>query len=689
MPAFWRLFVHLSAALPGLLPAAAGAAEGMWTLDNLPRAALRQQYGFEPDARWIEHVMKASVRLAGGCSGSFVSPEGLVLTNAHCAIGCVQELSDARNDYVNQGFVARSREQERRCPAMELNRLEAITDVTATIDQATQGRTGPAYSEAKKAAKARLQSACVGQDAEHRRCDVVELYQGGQYHLYRYHRFQDVRLVFSPEYAVGFFGGDPDNFQFPRYNLDMALLRAYENGEPAAMADYFPVKAQGAQPGELTMVTGHPGSTQRHYTVAQLETLRDVELIGSLLYYAERRGMLAQYARQGSEQARQSQTDLTFTENSYKVYLGRLRALQDPALMALKRKQEEELRASVAADAWTAAAWQDIAAANRLYRDIETPYKLIEKDRAFYSKYFTLARQLVRAAEERPRPNEQRLPEFQDAALPALTQQLFSSAPIYPDYERAKLSWSLTKLRELMGPDDGLVKLVLGRDSPEALAARLVGGTLLSDVELRRRLWEGGAEAIMNSEDPFIRLARAVDAPARALRRQYEDEVAAVEEKGAERIARARFARYGTAVYPDATFTLRLSFGEVRGWEEAGRSIAPFTDLAGLFRRHSGADPFALPARWLDRRERLALSTPLNFVTTNDITGGNSGSPLINRDAQIVGLAFDGNIHSLGGAYWFDERVNRCVAVHPAAILEALRGVYDAEGLVRELEPRS
>ncbi|MBI2383805.1 MAG: S46 family peptidase [Gammaproteobacteria bacterium] len=668
------------------------AAEGMWTLDNLPRAALKQRYGFEPDAAWVDKVMKSSVRLAGGCSGSFVSKDGLVLTNHHCVVDCVAQLSSKDKDYVQDGFLAKTRADEKACPEIELNRLERISDVTERVNKATEGKTGRKFSEAQKAEKSTIEAECVGADKATTRCDVVELYHGGLYHLYRYHRFQDVRLVFAPEVSVAFFGGDPDNFNFPRYNLDMGLLRAYENGKPAAVKDYFPVNAKGAQEGELTMITGHPGSTQRQLTVAQLERLRDVDLIPRLLLASELRGMLTQFSALGAEQARIARTDLFSIENGLKARKGQLQALLDPAVFSFKRRQEDELRAAVAADPAKQAkygkAWDEIAAAQAVYRDVETRYKMIEIGRGFYSRHFEIARHLVRGAEERAKPNEKRLREYSEAALPSLTQELFSSAPIYPEYEKVTLAWSLTKLREWLGADDPFVRVVLGKESPEAVARQLVEGTQLADVELRKKLWEGGAAAVARSKDPFIELARAIDGDARDLRRRYENEVEAVEKKNAGLIAAALFEQKGTSVYPDATFTLRLSYGEVKGWTEKGQPVAPFTDFAGAFRRHTGYDPFALPQSWLARERKLNPQQRFNFVTTNDIIGGNSGSPIVNRKAEVVGLVFDGNIQSLGGAFWFDERVNRAVGVHAGAVVEALRKVYDAGALADELTAR-
>jgi len=672
----------LAAAL-SLYALGAHAAEGMWTLDNLPRAELKKRYGFEPDAKWVDHVMKASVRLAGGCSGSFISKDGLVLTNAHCVLGCVQDLS-GKKDYVNDGFVAKQRDEEVACPSVELNRLEQISDVSDRIAQATAGKSGQAYVEAKQAVQAQLESECVGQDSASTRCDVVELYNGGRHHLYRYHRFQDVRLVFSPEYRAGFFGGDPDNFNFPRYNLDMGLLRAYEGGKPAKIEHWFPLNTAGAKEGELTMVTGHPGSTERLLSVAQLETLRDHQLIDTALYMSERRGILAQYSRISEEASRQAQTDLTYTENSLKVYRGEIAALHDAAVFERKRREEAELRAI----AKSTQPWDDIAKAQTVMRNHYVRYVMLERSRAFYSEHFRIARTLVRYAEEMQKPNEQRLPEFQDAGLPTLKQKLMSKAPIYPEYEKAKLSWSLTKLREALGPDDGIVKLVLGKKSPAQLADELVRNTKLADVSERQRLWDGGAAAISASDDPFIKLARAIDAPARAVRKTVESDVEGPEARAAEEIAKLRFERYGTGVYPDATFTLRLSYGEVKGWNENGEPVPPFTDLAGAFARQTGSDPFQLPKSWNDAKGKLNLKAPFNFVTTNDIIGGNSGSPIINRKAEVVGLAFDGNAHSHGGAFWFDEELNRCVAVHPAAIVETLDKVYGARSLLKEMQVR-
>lgn len=682
---------YLATALAALLlPLTAHAAEGMWTLDNLPAKGIQKTAGFTPDAGWVNKVMQSSARLGNGCSGSFVSPDGLVLTNHHCIRDCVQQLSTEKKDYIADGFLAQKREDELRCPALEINRLEEITDMTAKVNAATQGKQGEAFAKAQKAEIAAIESACTGEAQATRLCEVVTLYQGGRYHLYRYHRFDDVRLAFAPEQATAFFGGDPDNFMFPRYNLDMGLIRVYEGGKPAKVTQFFPVKPAGAAEGEAVFITGHPGSTQRGLTVAQLATQRDLVLPQRLMLASEWRGLLTRYSAEDKEQARIAQDDLFGIENGLKARKGMLEALQDAEVFAFKQKQEDALRAYVNKNPKLkkdyGSAWDEIAKAQATLRNLYWEHRLLEVGAGFSSRYFDQARTLLRAAEERAKPNAERLEEFADARLPQLEQQLFSTAPIYPEYEKVTLAFSLTKLREYLSPDHPVVKAVLGKDTPETVAARLVDGSKLGDLATRKALWADGGKTVAASNDPFIALAKLIDAPSRALRSTYDNEVKAVETANAGKIAAARFAMLGTSVYPDATFTLRLSYGEVKGWQEKGKAITPFTTIGGSFERETGTDPFALPKSWhVAKGKSLDLAKPFNFVSTNDIIGGNSGSPVINSKAEIVGLVFDGNIRSLGGAFWFDERSNRAVSVHAGAIAEALRNVYDARFLLEEM----
>ncbi|MEO8155650.1 MAG: S46 family peptidase, partial [Rhizobacter sp.] len=672
----------IAMAMAAVLTTGAWSAEGMWTLDNPPLKAMQQDIGWIPSQAWMDKIMRGSARIAGGCSASFVSKNGLVLTNHHCVAHCVEQLSSAKRDFVRAGFLAAQPAAERRCPAMEVNRLEQIRDVTAEVTQATAGLEGTAFKTAQNSVKAGLTSACVGNDGSKVRCDVVDLYHGGQYKLYRYHRFQDVRLVFAPELAAAFFGGDPDNFNFPRYDLDMSLIRVYEDGQAVSIADYFPLSATGPADGEPVFVTGHPGTTERELTVAQLTLLRDQWMIDRLLRLAEYRGVLTQYRKGGAEPARIATSELFSTENGYKAIRGELGALLDPSLFQRKEREEAALRQFVAQSPTLAGtvggAWDAIAQAEKVHADLFQAREQIERGRAFSSDYFRFARTLVRGAAERVKANADRLPEFNDSELPEVEARLLSSAPVYPAFEKVKLSFSLTKFRELMGADAPIVQRVLGKQSPEQLAARLIGGTRLGDIAVRQALWKGGAAAIAKSNDPFIRLAIALDPEARALRTRYERDVEAVTQKNTELIARARFEMAGDTTYPDATFTLRMSYGVITGWNEAGQAVAPFTQIGGAFERATGAPPFDLPKSWLARKGRLNLTTPLNQVSTNDIIGGNSGSPMLNRNGELVGLIFDGNIHSLGGAFGYDGSRNRAVAVNSAGILEALDKIYDA-----------
>lgn len=670
----------------------AAADEGMWTLDNLPRDALRAKHDFDPGAKWLQHAMKSAVRLAGGCSGSFVSPTGLVLTNHHCVLGCVQQLSSAEHDYVNDGFLAAERGQEQQCPGMEINQLEQTADVTERVRAATLGLSGKAYNDAKKAEQSKIESECVGKDSATTRCDVVELYQGGVQHLYQYRRHQDVRLVFTPEYASGFFGGDPDNFNFPRYNLDMGLLRVYQDGKPLKPEAHFPIRSAGAKDGELVMTLGHPGSTQRLLTVAQLETQRDAVLPFRLVFAAEMRGLLRQFGSQSDESARIAQSDLVSVENGFKARTGMYQALLAPAVVQEKADAEKALRDWVMADAGRREQygdpWQEIAEVQQAWRDLYVDYSLIEGGLGFISQHLGWAETLVRAAEERSKPDGERLREFAEAGLPAVRARLLAKSPLYPEYEKVKLGWSLSKLRELLGADHPFVREVLGSRSPEALAAHIVDSSALGDPALRGQLWEDGAKALAASDDPAIALARSVDRYGRALRQRYEGEIQAVERRAAERLAAARFARQGTSVYPDATFSLRLSYGTIRGWEEKGQPVPPFTTLDGLYARASDYEPYKLAPSWVLAKPRLAMEARFNQVSDNDIIGGNSGSPLINAKGEVVGLVFDGNIRSLGGAFFFDGAVNRTVSVHPQAIVEALGKVYPAAHLLKEISVR-
>ena len=671
----------------------ARADEGMWTFNDFPSDRVARKYGFGPDQAWLDNVRLSSARLAQGCSASFVSADGLLMTNHHCAHRCIEELSTPEKDIVKTGYYAATHAEEVRCPALEVNQLVEITDVTARMKKATAGRQGEQFSDAQRAEMAKIEAEC--QTSDDLRCDVVSLYRGGVYDLYKYRRHQDVRLVFAPEFAIAFFGGDPDNFMFPRYDLDLAFLRVYEDGKPARMSNFLSWSKTGVKEGDLTFVSGHPGNTSRQLTVAQLEYQRDVVIPDQLISLAERRGFLTEYQNRGPEQARHSNATLFYVENGFKSRQGAFDALRNREFFRSLVVKEQELRATIAKDPAKARtvlpAYAAIEKAIAEFKTYRPQYNYLERGDGFAGDLFDHARTLVRAAEERTKPGEKRLREYRESALPALTQELFSTAPVYPEFETARLTQSLSKLREVLGPDHETVKKVLGKGSPSEVAARLVGGTKLGDPAYRRQLWNGGKAAVdaAVATDPMLELARRIDGDARQLRQRYENEYDATVTRNAELIAKARFDVLGKNVYPDATFTLRLSYGQVKGWQEAGQQVKPITTFGGAFERHTGREPFALPESWLRAEPTLAKATPFNFVSDNDVVGGNSGSPVVNQDGEVVGLVFDGNIHSLGGDFGFDAALNRTVSVHSAGILEALRSVYQAERVVKELEASS
>ena len=670
---------------------AAGAAradEGMWTFDNFPAAAVKAKYGAVVDQPWLDHVRGAAVRLSGGCSASVVSGQGLVLTNHHCVADCAQDLSSSRTDYVEEGFTTAARTEERQCPGMQAEILTAITDVTDRVNKAAAGQTGQAFVRARDAEIAAIEtSGCAGREATFR-CQVITLYQGGQYKLYAYRKYADVRLVFAPEIDTAFFGGDPDNFNFPRYDLDCAFLRLYENGKPVATPGHLRWNSAAPKDGELVFVAGNPGSTSRLLTVDQLTFLRDISLPQTLLQYSELRGRLIRFASESEEHQRIATHQLFGIENSFKAFYGQLQALQSPALMDAKRKAEAELRAKVAADPALAARigdpWGEIARAQEARAALNARFQFLENRAGYRSDLFGYARDLVRGAEERGKPNSERLPEFADARLPLLEKELLDAKPIDPEIEQQLMEFWLSKAREYLTADAPEVRTLIGKESVEALSARLAASKL-ADPAVRRQLWQGGAAAIRASDDPLIRFVLATDADARAVRKAYEERVKGPSDRASEQLARAQFAVYGDSIYPDATFSLRLSYGKIGGWTFRDQTVPSFTYIGGLWQRATGSAPFKLKPRWVAAQGKLDDATVFDVSTTNDIIGGNSGSPLINARGEVIGAVFDGNIHSLGGAFAYDEALNRSVAVSTAAISEALLKVYDQKALAAEL----
>ena len=659
---------------------AAQADEGMWTFDAFPAAKMRADYGFAPDQAWLDKVRSAAVRLTGGCSASFVSPGGLILTNHHCVAGCLQDLSNARSDYLKNGYTAAARAEEKLCPGQQAEVVTAIRDVTGDVKGAIGNATGLAAVKAKTAAIARIESAGCP-DTKTTRCQVVTLYGGGQYKLYTYHKYSDVRIVWAPEAKAPQFGGDPDNFNFPRYALDAAFLRAYENGRPVATPQHLKWSARPPVEGEATFVVGNPGSTQRLLTQDQLAFQKEVVAPINATTYSELRGRLISAMQQSPQRAREGKEELDSVENSLKVFIGRVKAFNDPAFMGKLAAAEADLRARSRGNAAIGDPWTDIGSATAAYRELYLPYRFIEPSGDLY-RYAAI---LVRAAEERTKPNADRLPAYIDSSLPLLEKQTLDAKPIVPWLDRLELEWSLSKAREYLGADDPDTKLLLGKESPEGLAARLVAGTKLADAAYRKTLWEGGKAAVDASKDPMIVYARKLDARYRQLQEQVDARYLGPVTAAQAKLADARFAAYGDTLYPDATFTLRISYGKVLGWTERGRAVPPVTLLGGTYDRATGADPFDLPRAFVAARTRIDPNTVYDFITTNDIIGGNSGSPVIDRNGAVIGAAFDGNIHSLAGNYGYDGTVNRTVVVSTDAIQEALEKIYPAPALVAEL----
>lgn len=688
-------FVTVSATL-----ASARADEGMWLFNNPPLKQLKEKYQFEPTPPWLEHLQKSSVRFNSGGSGSFVSANGLVITNHHVGLDTLQKISSEKANYVRDGFYAKTGAEEPRATDLELNVLISFEDVTARVNAGVK----PGLNAEQSAAARQKAIAEIEKESKEKtglRSDVVTLYQGGVYHLYRFKRYDDVRLVFAPEEQIAFYGGDPDNFEYPRFDLDICIFRAYENGQPAKIEHFLKWNAEGPKEGELTFVSGHPGKTDRQLTTDELAHMRDHEVPFLLNMFNRREVFLTAFAARSFENARRVNKELRSIQNNRKRYDGYLAALLDPEIDRSLKTREQRLRDAMTKDAkWkgTLAAYGRIKKAQEETAKILPVYNYYEAfrgpatatyraPRGFYSTLFKYARRLLRAGDEGPKPNGERFPEFRDSNRESLELDLFSNEPVFDDVEQIMLTDSLTDLASRFGYDDPLVNKVLAGKSPAARAFEVVTTTKLKDPGVRKQLHQGGAAAVTAAHDPMIELARIIDAPARAARKVFETQDEAKQQAYGE-IAKARFAIEGTSSYPDATFTLRLSYGTVLSYEQDGKQIPALTDFAGLYQRseeHKNERPFDLPQRWIDKKSALDPATKYNFVSDADIIGGNSGSPVVNKANEFVGIIFDGNIQSLVLDCIFADKQARAVSVDSAAITEALRKVYDANALADEL----
>lgn len=664
------------------------ADEGMWTFDNFPSATVKKLYGFAPDQKWLDRVQLGTVRLESGCSGSVVSKDGLVLTNHHCVSSCMAALSSAGNDYVQDGFYTRSRSEERICPGAEASILRSTTDVTTRVKAATAKVTPDAVSAARAAEIAAIVRETCGEDRR-KRCQVTSLYRGGQYKLFVYDRYDDLRAAFVPEEQAGSFGGDPDNFSFPRYALDMALLRLHRDGKPVTFSDPLKLDPAGAKVGDLVFVSGYPGSTERQLTISQLEFQRDHFLPWRIEYLSQLRGTLLNEATRGEEEARQVADTLGGIENSLKVFKGQRGALVEPSFFSVKVGQEKRLKDALAADASLRASYgdpfADIAVVTEAQKRSFLPYQMLEVRFGAGSVLLGDARQLLRGAVERAKTDDARMPEFSDARLPGVERRLLAEASVNPVLEKVEIAFWLEKTREYLGPDHPAVKAMFGSRTSGQIAAEIVASSQMPDAAFRKRLWDTPALAT-GSNDPAIALVRIVDEVARAARESYEVSISGPVSIAAEKVASLRFAVLGDSIYPDATFTLRLSYGVVQGWTDPAHSeITPFTQASGLWSRATGAYPFNLARNWVGKASAIPAATQFNFTSTNDIIGGNSGSPVLNKEGRVIGLAFDGNIHSTGGSYGFDPELNRTVSLSSQMIVVALRNIYGANALADEL----
>jgi hypothetical protein len=688
-----KRLVKISALLL-LIVSYAIADEGLWLFNAVPKDKIKSRYGFVVTDAWLDHLRLGSVRFNNGGSGSFVSPNGLAFTNHHIAIDCMAKLADSNHDYLKTGFYAKTAAEEGKCPDLELNVLVGIEDVTRQINDSVKPEMSTAEAgAAQRAAMSTVEADCAKSGL---RCDVVVLYSGGLYHLYKYKRYTDVRLVFAPEYAIAQFGGDFDNFEYPRHALDIGFFRVYENDKPVNTKEYLHWTTAGVKPEELVFMSGNPGSTARLNTMAQLDFLRETQYPLQLKWRQDSLRALKKFAGESAENARIAQESIFGMENSQKAQKGYYAALLDKNLMAGKARDEQALRAKLTAnDPQLESAWTDIANAMQANRQIFVPYMLLEKQQGVDSELATIARQIVRATAEREKPNSERLREFRQSALPSLEQRLFSPAPIYDSLEKLTLTEALGRLETYL-PNDAATRRAFGGRTPSQAAEYYIENTKLKDVAYRKKLYEGGWAAVSKSDDPLIALMRDIDQEARDVRKRYDDEVDAVVRREGGRIAQARFKVEGTSFYPDATFTLRLSYGAVRGYTEDGRGsvvpkgtkVAYYTRMGGAFAREQkmgGKNPYALPPSWHTAKAKINLDTPLDFVSTADSIGGNSGSPIVNTKGELVGINFDRNMQGLGRNFYYSEVGMRHIAVDARGIIEALRKIYGADSLANEL----
>ena len=681
-----RALFILSAFLSAFIAASSlSSDEGMWPLNMVPIEQINKTYGLHTDKPidkpWLEHVQKSALRMSSGGSAAFVSSCGLLVTNHHVGSKALYNLSSEKKDLMKEGFYAKTLESELQCQNLYVDQLVAIQDVTTLINQHLNSKMS--VSDKEKARKAAIASLIAKMEAETKlHPEVVSLYHGARHHLYLYKRYTDVRLVWAPEKCIAFFGGDEDNFEYPRYDLDVCFFRVYEDVKPLVVKDYLPWSKAGPKPGEPLFVVGHPGKTERKLTSSHLLFMKEVRLPLFLELIDEKIACLTKFGKGSDENARQAAQDIFSLRNVEKVFKATVGALRDKGIIEARVAAERELFSRL-----DKTPWLKLESALADSKNYYPAYHVLEGAGSRYCKLYAYAKHLVRLAEEKAKPNTLRFAEYTDSELPALELLLFSGEPIYKNQERAVLVDSLQRLIKTLGASHPLVKSILQGDGVEKYADELISSTELADVEARRRLYENPA-LIEKSSDPMIRLAKAVDPYARQLRRTYENEFESVQNDSYAKIMDSLFALHGESVYPDATFTLRLSVGTMKGYKQAGKTVAPWTTLGGAFAlsaAKNNKEPYQLPPSWLAMEGRLHKDTPFNFVSTNDIIGGNSGSPVLNQQGEVVGVVFDGNVHAFMWNYEYDDHEARAISVHSQAVIEVLQNVYDADRLVQEL----
>ena len=685
------LLLASAAVLAFAAATSASAEEGMWTYDNFPIARANQTLGTNIDQAFLDRVRLSSVKF-GGCSAGVVSGQGLVMTNNHCVATCVANLSTPQQQYGETGFTPKTREEERKCPGATAEILTDISDVTERMHKAGEGLEGQAFTQAREAEAGRIETEACGNDPKIR-CQVVSLYRGGQFKLYKYRKYSDVRLAWAPEDRAATFGGDLDNFSFPRFAIDAAFIRLYEDGKPVETPIHFAWNADKPTEGEAVFITGNPGATQRLLTMDQLATIRDVVLPLDQLIASELRGRLIRYSEEGEDQAFIAMDPIVGVENTYKRGLGRMRALTDANFMTTKAAAEVDfMQRYAAANGNGPDPWGALKAIQPIARELYAPTALLEGGTglgttsvAGGSQLFQWAKAIVRGAQERAKPSDQRLAEFADSRLPGVESSLFAERPTYPALEQIRLEWWLSKTREWLTVDSPHVRTLLGKESPEELSARVVAGTKLADPAVRRALWTGGLAAVQASDDPMIQYVLSIDADARAVRTEWENKVKAPTDRASEQLAAARFAAYGDAVYPDATGTLRLTYGKVEGSDVPGQRFGAFTTFAGLWDRATGAEPFKVAPKLMAAKDRIDPNAVMDMAVSTDTIGGSSGSPAVNAKGEIIGANFDSTVLTQRNAYGYDRNTNRSVIVTTQAVTVALRDIYGMDHLLTEL----